>query len=134
MSKVIGAGFDFSTSLAQYPNDNIGVIASSSVTADTFGAWVVLSADIGSEDIYLEYLSTSIERSIKSQYQIGVGAGGSEVVITDNSYETIINQETKALHPQGKVKVQAGSRLAVRVKDEDAIVRNHLIWEHYSKR
>ena len=63
-----------------YPNTT----ATTSATANTFGAWVQISADIGTnKKLYYVVVgtlnATSSDRSI--EFEIGEGAGGSEVAV-----------------------------------------------------
>ena len=134
MSKVIGAGFDFSESLSFLPADLFGLRVSSSGTSGTFGAWVQLLADIGNNDIYLEYLRTTINFDQTIHFQVGLGAGGSEVPITDNVIESEGAVTQTRSHLLGKVRVKANSRLAIRVTDDNNGVLAYDIWLHYSKR
>ena len=134
MSKVIGAGFDFSETMSFFPLGLAVLVASSSVTSGVFGAWQQFAADIGNDDIYLEYLLSLVGTQNISRYQIGVGAGGSEVVITDNVIfsDYVIEQHVHLL--LGKTKVPANSRLALRVTDDEAIANPYNVFVHYSKR
>ena len=134
MSKVIGAGFDFSESISFFPLGVAPLAVLSAVTSGVFGVWQELAADIGNDDIYLEYLVSFISTNYNSRYQIGVGAGGSEVAITDNatfSENTATQNRNLSL---GKTKVPANSRLAIRATDNQASVNSYNTFVHYSKR
>ena len=134
MSKVIGAGFDFSESLAFIPPTTTGFEILSGTTPGVFPAWTEISADIGGDDIYLEHLTVFIVDTVKARLQIGIGSGGSEVVITDTMIRVVAAEDSAKISALAKVKVPAGSRLAIRVDDNSGSANQYNGWVHHSKR
>ncbi len=133
-SKVVGIGFDYAKLLAQYPTDNVGLNPLSDASADVLGAWLEVVANIGTEDIYLEFLTIHPSHDVLSRTQIGVGAGGSEIVICDMSSIMLLTIKQSRNYSLAKVLVKAGSRLAIRCSDSEAQIVTYTTWLHYSKR
>ncbi len=103
--------------------DNVTGLTVNSSTANTYGVYVVFSADIGDLDMYLNEIlgsQTGIDKRV--QFEIGIGAGGSEVVIAQGVMRLLnaINEVGRILF--NNVRVPAGSRIAIRVRDDNASV------------
>ena len=108
--------FDLQTS---HPNDSTGSTVTSGAS-NTYGSWVEILADIGSIDKYLNDLviSMAIAGSVMTQIEIGIGAGGSEIVIA-SGHIRFVSTDTHILGKinLGKVRIPSGSRLAIHVRD-----------------
>ena len=103
-----------------YPNTSSGLAISSDNSDDTYGAYVVLAADIGNKDIYLNVLILDDNVTGKPIFSFAIGAGGSEIdFLTVQHVCKQTNQEILIL-PLGLVRVPANSRLTIRVKDDQA--------------
>ena len=138
MSKVIGAGFDFAKSMHTFPGSPGTVINSdSAATQDVYGAYAQIIADIGVDDIYLDQLisrhNTGGTATGDFVVAIAIGGSGSEVIFITVGGSTIQNQEEMVNIDLGHTRVPAGSRLAIKHKDNEAATRsiNHTI--NYSK-
>ncbi len=134
MSKVIGIGFDFAKSMSFFPLNIAPAVVTSGALSGDFGLWAEIASDIGSDDIYLEYIVQLVGSTVATRYQIGIGSGGSEVFITDNIMfsDFAIEQNVNLL--LGKTKVPANSRLAIRVADRESVANPYNLHVHYSKR
>lgn len=134
MPKIIGVGFDFATGMFVVPENPNGASVASGAGANVFGVWVQLLANVGVDDIYLEYITHQIGVAQNRRWQIGVGAGGSEVTVCDVCMDEDGTVSANLPLGLGKVKVAAGSRLAIRMADLGGVVSVPDTWVQYTKR
>ncbi len=101
------------------PDNTTGIIPSSGVV-NTYGSWLEISADIGDIDKYLnEIVVARSTSSFQVQVELGIGSGGSEVVIAGGHVRLISGVHETQRIDLGKVRVPKNSRLAVRVRDNN---------------
>ena len=99
------------------PDDTSGIDVTSGA-ANTYGAWVVFSADIGSLDQYLnELLSMLSGQNNIVEFEIGIGGGGSEVTIAQGHIRLLSGIKEQGKLSLNNVRVPANSRLAIKVRD-----------------
>ena len=111
------------------PDDVAGLTANSAASSGVYGAWTVISADIGDIDKYLGDLICIVQGTLlRSQIQVGIGAGGSEVKIAESHMLFIGTEKEINRVSLGNIRVPAGSRLAFRVKDNNGGALGHRIF------
>lgn len=101
--------------------------AGSGSTADAFGSWLQLIADIGDRDIGILSVQTYPDFSTslsKYEVELGIGAGGSESrifgLVISTSFATTNTGFQFPLRCMANRRVPANSRLAVRIRDNIA--------------
>jgi hypothetical protein len=119
---------------------NAGTSVSSGATANSYGSYVEFSAAIGS-DIYIYMITSSIlpasSNLLYSQIDIAIGAAASEVVkLVTKIGSGIFDPSAGTSWCNGPVSVPnlyipSGSRIAVRVADNNAGAKTHVITLHY---
>ncbi len=110
------------------PDNSTGTTVTSS-TANTYGAWIVFSADIGDIDNYLnELFGLRLAVDTLTEFEVGIGAGGSEVVIAQGHTQQIAGVQESGRISFNNVRVPANSRLAVRVRDNVAPTHAYIVF------
>ncbi len=100
-----------------YPGDSGSIPVQSDASNSVYGAYTVISADIGSKDIYLSTLiSTDVQDGLPV-FAFAIGAGGSEVNFLEVQQICKGTNQENMVVSLGLVRVPANSRLAVQVKD-----------------
>ncbi len=77
-----------------------------------YGAYVELSADIGNKDIYLHELVFHHTEIMPYGIKIAIGAGGSEIDITEVHTRIITTYELVKHVSLGNIRIPANSRLS----------------------
>ena len=108
----------------------------SGATANAFGAWVQLFADIGDRDILIvELLITSAITTLeRSAWELGIGASSSESRIfgLDIPITGVNSDVVPMVFSSLNIRVPSGSRLSARVKDSTT-AGDHFIAVNYIK-
>ena len=114
---------------ATYP----GVLVSSSATANAFGDWVEIVANVGTSKRLIYIVFNSVNTTARSwNYEIGEGAVGSEATLT--AFSGILDG-VGALIPRVirlDRSLSDNARLVVRVKDTIAVALAYSIFAMYA--
>ena len=120
--------------ISDYHGNNIV----SGAIANTFGAWVELSADVGATPIVLMQVSilraTTLAVARPIEFELGTGAAASEVAVARISYR--INRssdvgEVVTYVFQILTRIPANARLSARIRDDEANARTYTLHTHY---
>jgi hypothetical protein len=117
------------------PSNNIPTVAQSSGAVvvssgglDAYGTWVELIASLNVPAVWLCMSVFGLRGNDRAEFDLGVGAVDLEVpVMKDLGWFKTLNDSGVA-YSMGSyypIEIAAGSRLAVRVKDDDATIRDY---------
>ena len=116
------------TKQVSYPADVTGA-APISGGINTFGSYVELIDDVGNIPVYLgELVNRQITSDLISLFEIAIGVISSEIVVAEAH---ILTQDTNSEQGKvdlGNIEIPANSRLSIRVKDEVAGNRTHVVF------
>jgi hypothetical protein len=102
----------------------LGTSVSSSTSADTYGSWVEMAADVGADILILGAMVRTATSSVDYvQLDIGTGANPSEISVGEQYFSIVTNAggEPVAMAMLDKpIFVADGTRLSCRTADENA--------------